>query len=105
MRLAPAILACVLLAPGASGSSWVDRVFDHLQSARESAGVVAVERRASLDAVARECAREVAARPHSERPVQQRPIGRYVENAGIDPYRQAKLHLITQLFLLPKSGE
>lgn len=93
MRLAPAILACVLLAPGVSGSSWIERVFDHLQSARERAGVSAVERRVSLDAAAREYAREVAARPHSERLVQQRPIGRYLEEAGIDPYRLAKLHL------------
>ncbi len=46
-----------------------------------------------MDAVAQEYAREVAARPHSERLIQQRPIGRYLEEAGIDPYRQVKLHL------------
>ncbi len=93
MRLAPAILACVLFAPGVSGASWVERVFAHLQSGRENAGVAAVERRASLDAVAQAYAQEVAARPHSERLIQQRPIGRYLEEAGIDPYHLAKLHL------------
>ena len=93
MKLASAILACVLFAPGVSGSSWVDRVFDHLRSGRESAGVAALERRASLDAVAQQYAREVAARPHSQRLVQQRPIGRYLEEAGIGSYHQTKLHL------------
>ncbi len=93
MKLASAILVCALLAPAVSAPAWIERVFDHLQSARASVGVAAVERRVSLDAAAREYAREVAARPHSERLVQQRPIGRYLEDAGIDPYRQAKLHL------------
>jgi uncharacterized protein YkwD len=82
-----------LFAPGVSGASWVERVFAHLQSGRESAGVAAVERRASLNAVAQAYAQEVAARPHSERLIQQRPIGRYLEEAGIDPYHLAKLHL------------
>jgi len=93
MRLVPAIVACVLLAPGVSGSPWVERVFDHLQSGRESAGIAALERRESLDAVAQEYAREVAARPHSQRLIQQRPIGRHLDEAGIGPYHQAKLHL------------
>ena len=57
MRFATAIFACVLFAPGVSGSSWVDRVFDQLQAGRERAGVRSLERRESLDAVAREYAR------------------------------------------------
>lgn len=93
MRLASAIFACVLFAPGVSGSSWVDRVFDHLQSGRENARVAALERRAALDAVAQAYAEGVAARPHSERLIQQRPIDRYLDEAGIDPYHLAKLHL------------
>ena len=78
---------------GVPGSSWVERVFDHLQSGRESAGVEALERRESLDAVAHDYAQEVAARPHSERLMQQGPIGGYLDEANIDPYHQAKLHL------------
>lgn len=69
------------------------QVADDLQSGRENAGVAALERRESLDAVARKYAREVADRPHAERLMQQRPIGRYLDEAGIPLYHLAKLHL------------
>jgi len=93
MRLAPFILACIVLTPSVPGSSWVERVFDHLQSGRENAGVAALERRDSLDAVAQDYAQEVAARPHSERLMQQGPISSYLDAGKIDPYHQARLHL------------
>jgi uncharacterized protein YkwD len=93
MKLVPAILACVLLAPAVSETSWIDNVFEHLRSGRENAGVAAVERRESLDSVAQEYARVVADRPHSERLVQQRPISQYLDEADIGPYHQVKLHL------------
>jgi len=93
MKLAPVILVCVLLAPGVSETSWVDQVVDHLHAGREAAGVAAVERREALDALATKYAGEVAARPHAERLIQQRPIDRYLEEAGVGPYHLAKLHM------------
>ena len=93
MKLVPLILAGALLAPAVSDSPWVDRVVAHLEAGRERAKVGGLERRKVLDAVALEYAREVAARPHAERLIQQRPIGRYLDEAGVNPYHLAKLHL------------
>ena len=90
MRLAAALLLSLLLAPGAS---WVNQVVDHLHAGREAAGVAPVERREALDAVASRYAYEVAARPHAERLIQQRPISSYLDEADIGPYHQVKLHL------------
>ncbi len=93
MRVAPAALACLLLSPATDAADWIDRVVDHVANGRERAGAGALERRAELDAVASVYAREVAARPHAKRLVQERSISRYLEDADIGPYRLAKMHL------------
>jgi len=93
MKLVAVILASVLLAPGVLGSSWIEQVFDYLQSGRKSAGVAPLERRDTLDRVAQDYARELAARPHAQRLIQQGPISDYLDRAGVDPYHHVKLHL------------
>jgi len=103
LRTTKTILACQAFIAGIlAGSaaavaipeySWVDRVFDHLQSARENAGIATLERRASLDDAAQSYARKVVAMPHSRRLARQRPIDRHLEETGIRSFRLAKLHL------------
>jgi len=93
MKLFAGILAGLTLATAVSSSSWVEGVFEHLQSARTNAGVAVLERRSSLDEAALDYARKVAAMPHSRRLTRDRPIDRDLEEAGIGSFRQATLHL------------
>ncbi len=93
MRLVSGVVAGLLLAAASAAPAWLEQVYDHLQAGRERAGVDALERRVDLDAVARDYARIVAARPHAERLVQERAIGAYLDDAGVGPYREARLHV------------
>ncbi|NIM01649.1 MAG: hypothetical protein GTN89_12640, partial [Acidobacteria bacterium] len=93
MRFAPALLAGLLLTPPGAETPWVERVGEHLKAGRESAGVGELERREELDAIALEYAREVAARPHAERLIQEHSISEYIDRADLGPYHLAKMHL------------
>ncbi len=93
MRFTPALVSCLLLAPLAGASDWIDRVAGEVHAGRESAGVEALERREALDAIALVYAGEVAARPHAERLIQERSISSYLDQADLGPYHLAKVHL------------
>lgn len=89
------LVLALLFSPALAGDTppWVEDVAGHLQEGRGQAGVEGLERRDLLDAAAQRYAEKVAALPHGQRLVQKRPIGRELEEAGVEHFRQAKLHL------------
>jgi uncharacterized protein YkwD len=69
-----------------------ERVIAAVQTARQEAGVAPLVRRADLDALARERARQVAALPHARRLAEGGPIGEEIRSEGI-AFHRASLHL------------
>lgn len=88
-------VATALAAPGALATSGeaVERVLQGLQEARERESLPALERDATLDAIAAERAREIASRPHRRRLAGREPIESALARAGVRDWVGAVEHL------------
>jgi len=86
-----AVIGLVAMA-GNAPRDVAERVMGAVQAARREAGSPPLERRADLDRVARERARQVAALPHDQRLRTSGGVGDDLDRAGID-YRRVSLHL------------
>jgi uncharacterized protein YkwD len=96
--LTAAITAAVLGSAGAAlaqdaGDPIADRIIEFLQQQRIQAGAPELERRAELDAVARQRAKQIAALPHKKRLSLGEPIEKRLEEANIRLYRRASTHM------------
>jgi len=95
----PAAALIVLLASVAGGparasdDAVADAIVEQLQAERGAAGVDGLERRDSLDRVAREHAEMVAGLPHARRLSHKDSLETGLKAAGVEHYRHAALHL------------
>lgn len=95
----PVAALIAFLASGAGGparaadDAMADAIVEHLRAERGAAGVEALERRESLDRVARERAETIAGMPHERRLSHKESLDAGLKAAGVESYRHAALHL------------
>jgi len=97
-RLAPYLCLVLALvgserAGRAEGDVVADRVVDELQQERVEQGLVRLERRSELDAVARERVLAIAALPHAERLSYAEPVGDQLREAGVARFQSVSAHV------------